>query len=205
MTSIRDSDRYSSDLVFYGEEYIRGGDRSISTPPLIDTSLFKLCNLDWRLHVTKRVLPRQDGTKLKYQFRPPPASNPTNEVKTFLTFRKFVKRLVWERSEVLGILLSSDLTPNFTRQPNFTLRPESGPVVKVQDTVYREVEIAVPVHEDELTALERINRERVARIGTKYLPVIEEEPLPPLVVAETAKILNIADFLPLQFQMEKTA
>lgn len=188
--------KISDDLIFYGDEYAERGDRLITSPPLIDTSLFELSHHGWILRVSKRVLPSLSGTKLKFQFRAPTHPNPVRQIKTCLTFRKWIPRLIWDRDEILSVLLSSDLEPNFSRPPSFMLKPEDQPVVQVHNT---EVKIHV---EDELSALQRINKERLARIGSSLVPVIENDPMEQLKPIEveipkvSADILDINEYLP---------
>lgn len=183
--------KVSDDLIFYGDEYAERGDRLITSPPLIDTSLHELSHHGWILRVSKRVLPSLSGTKLKFQFRAPTHPNTVRQIKTCLTFRKWIPRLIWDRDEILSVLLSSDLEPNFSRPPSFMLKPEGQPVVQVNVLV-----------EDELTALQRINAERLARIGSERVPFIEDDPIEQIKPTEieipkvSADILDINDFIP---------
>lgn len=131
------------DTVFLPAEYCKLGDRPIVAPPLIDSSLFKLCKAGWNLAVTKRWVPSYGHTKLRYHFY-----DPRNDYGSdFVVYKKWVGYLV-SNDELIHLLHESDLTPRFTRAPSFSLQAKEAPVVQVV------------AEEDEYEMIKRFNEER---------------------------------------------
>lgn len=128
-------------------EYLAGGDRPIKAPPLINTSLKELAEMGWYLTIYARYIKGYGHTKLKFHF-----SDPDNKKGyPYLTFRMWVKGDVTTFEGVLFHLLQADLTPNWTKVPQFNLVPPNA----------RE--------ESEIEYLKRINAERAKTLPKKKI------------------------------------
>ena len=153
------------DCIFLPGEYVAKGDRLIQNLPLIDTSLYKLCEAKWNLSVEKRYVQMHGRTKLRYQFYNPEKEN------SFLTFKFWIQGIV-ENSKLLDLILEKDLTPNFTRVPSFTILPS----VVSEEVKQKEL--------SELEMLEKFNTERA-----KTLPRAKKIDKP------SAKLFDLAEYL----------
>lgn len=170
------------EFVYTPNEYLRFGDKSIKSPPLINTSLKELAEMSWYLTVSARYVSGYSHSKLKYHF-----SNPDKQGYPFLVFKVWVKgsylhslrpnvhfdKLSPETHNPLGdinlslveLFVKHDLTPAFTKPASFALMPlpDYAPVMGNQEPV------AEKVQETELEYLTRMNEEKMKVLPRKFL------------------------------------
>lgn len=131
------------------------GDKKISCPPLINTSLKELSNLHWSLSAEARYLPKHDSTKIKFQFHAPPGQTGW----PFLTYKGWVKsKKIHSSNLMLDLLYTLDLTPTFSKPPSFSLIPQER---EKQDKFIEKI-----MKEDEdLVSLRQKNMEQIRKMS----------------------------------------
>ena len=153
-------------FVFTPREYLKFGDKPIKSPPLINTSLKELAEMEWYLTVYAKYVKGYSHTKLKYHF-----GNPDGKGHPYLVFKMWASGNYLENTRppfgdinysLVELLVKHDLTPNFTKPPSFALMPlpsfvrqsSNEPLIKHKS-------------EDELEYLQRTNTEKLLKLKEK--------------------------------------
>jgi hypothetical protein len=147
-----------AEFVFRPVEYLQFGDRPIRNPPLINTSLKELAEMEWYLSVSARYVKGYDYTKLKYHFCDPDKVTGY----PFLVFKLWAKgnQVLKEKlnsGTLIKLLIERDLTPNFSKPPIHMLRLPAHET----KTEIKEVLVGLPIIlENEFEILQTLNEQR---------------------------------------------
>jgi hypothetical protein len=152
-------------FVFTPHEYLRFGNKDIKSPPLINTSLKELAEMEWYLTVYARYVKGYSHTKLKYHF-----GNPDGKGHPYIVFKMWAKGNYLDNVRppfgdvnlaLVQLLVKHDLTPNFTKPPSFALMPLPDYIPVVQTPLIKHIP------EDELEYLQRTNAEKLLKLKEK--------------------------------------